>query len=857
MNLWIKLALKELRNHRRFSLFFILNLMLGLVGFLILDSFRASLDHYFTGRSKAILTADIGIQSTRPFQDEELEEVGAVLGAGHEEVRQTTFFHMISTKGRSRLVQIVGVSEKFPFYGDLILSRQGKVTPELAKRDLYDGQAIWVFPEVLISLGVRVGDVLKIGNGSYRIVDTIADEPPGAFNTFGMAPKVYIGLNQIEATGLIKPGSRAFYYLFYKFASPLDEQALAVFLRERLQERFGTALAIQVITPQDASERVSRALVHIGDYLGLTALVALFLAGIGTAYLFRSYFNSRLKEVAILMSLGAYRNDALKVLLCQVVILGVCAAVIANTLAFVLMPLLPALLQDFLPKGFETLLRPGSFVLAGFMGSVGSVLFCVPILINLRDVEPAWLFHETGTMIWTTGRWTLRNWVSYQPGLAAFWGLAIWQAKSFLVGSIFIGLFLAAAGILGAVIWLVFAGIDRISLKSVVFRLAFRSMSRNKMSVTASFLAISLGALLLNVIPQLHKGLNEEINQPEGHSLPSFFLFDIQPEQIEPLQTYLDTQGYPMRYVSPIIRARLETVNGNPPALMPENRRMNRGEESEQRLRRYGMNLTYRVGSYPSEDIVEGRRLKDEYDLKADQPAEISVEVRYAERLGYEVGDVLGFDVQGIAVESRIVNLRRVKWNNFQPNFFILFQPGVLEEAPKSFLASVSGVSLEQKPLLQNGIVQQFPNVSMIDVARLVERVLQLTRQLSFALQFMAILSIVAGLVVVFSIARHEVHTRIREINLLKVLGGSFQEIRRIFLIEFGVIGGTASLCGVILSFAMSYSIAELVFESIWSFSWQFGLVSIGLVGGLSILASLSATWRVLRQKPLNLLQAV
>jgi putative ABC transport system permease protein len=301
----------------------------------------------------------------------------------------------------------------------------------------------------------------------------------------------------------------------------------------------------------------------------------------------------------------------------------------------------------------------------------------------------------------------------------------------------------------------------------------------------------------------------------------------------------------------------LETVNGNPPELFPKNQRMTRGEESEQRLRRYGINLTYRVGSYPSEDIVEGRSLKDEYDLNADQPAEISVEERYAKRLGYELGDVLGFDVQGIEVESRIVNFRRVKWNDFQPNFFILFQPGVLEEAPKSFLGSVSGVSLEQKPLLQNGIVKQFPNVSMIDVARLVERILQLTRQLSFALQFMAILSIVAGLVVVFSIARHEVHTRNQEINLLKVLGGSFQKIRKIFLIEFGVIGGTASLCGVILSFAMSYSIAELVFESIWSFSWQFGLVSIVLVGGLSMLASLSATWQVLRQKPLNLLQAV
>ncbi len=857
MKVWIKLALKELRNHRRFSLFFILNLTLGLVGFLTLDSFKTSLDYYFASRSKAILTADIGIQATRPFRDEELKIFDAILGTSRQEARQMTFFHMGATEDHSRLMQIVSISKEFPFYGDLILSRQGRVTPKLVEQDLYDGQAVWVFPELLLSLGIEVGDFLKIGDASYLIADTVIEEPSGALNTFGVASKVYIGINQIETTGLVKPGSRVYYYRFYKFDRPVDEQSLAVSLRERLQTALGATQDVRVITPQDASAQVGRGLVYINDYLGLTALVALFLAGIGTAYLFRSYFNGRLKEVAILMSLGARRRDALKVLLWQVAILGVCAAVVANTLAFLCMPLLPALMRDFLPKGFATLIRPGSFVLAGFMGTVGSVLFCVPILMNIRDVEPMLLFHETASMTKSSGRWTVQHWLSYLPGLAAYWGLAVWQAHSFRVGSAFVGLFLAAAGILGIVIWLMFASLGRISVKSLAFRLAFRTMSRNKVSVTASFLAISLGAMLLNIIPQLHKGLNEEISQPAGQTLPGFFLFDIQPEQVEPLKTYLTTQGYPLRNVAPIIRVRLETINGKPPAAIPVSPRMTREEQAEQQLRQRGINLTYRIGSYPPEDIVEGRRTGDTYSAHSGQPAEISVEVRYAERLGYELGDILGFDVQGVMVEGRIVNLRRVRWNSFQPNFFIQFQPGVLEDVPKSFLASISSVPAEQKPLLQNGVVQQFPNISMFDVTRVVERILQLTRQLSWALQFMAMLSIIAGLVVVFSIARHEAHTRVWEINLLKVLGGSFQKIREIFLIEAGLIGGTASFCGVILSFVLSYSIAELVFESIWSFSWRFGLISIGLIGVLSILTTLSATWQVLRQKPLGLLQAV
>ncbi len=223
MNVWVKLAFKELLNQRRFSLFFIVNLMLGLTGFLMLDSFKLSLHQYFADRSKDILTADISIHATHPFRDDELREVDAVLGTDREEARQTTFFHMGATETTSRLLHIVGISDRYPFYGNLVLAGQGQVSPKLSQDDLVANRSIWVAPELLTALGTETGEKLKIGNASYQIKDTVIEEPSSSFNTFGVAAKVYMDINQIEKTGLIKPGSTVRYYRFYKFKRPEDE----------------------------------------------------------------------------------------------------------------------------------------------------------------------------------------------------------------------------------------------------------------------------------------------------------------------------------------------------------------------------------------------------------------------------------------------------------------------------------------------------------------------------------------------------------------------------------------------------------------------------------------------------------
>ena len=268
---------------------------------------------------------------------------------------------------------------------------------------------------------------------------------------------------------------------------------------------------------------------------------------------------------------------------------------------------------------------------------------------------------------------------------------------------------------------------------------------------------------------------------------------------METLQKTLISEKVNLNYLSPMVRARLEKVNGKN-FVYYEKVAMTREQERQQSFRRRNLNLSYRTELSDSEHIVEGRMLATNYDWDSGKPAEVSLEVRYAERMGLKLGDLLTFNVQEVLVEAIVTNLRRVQWNSFQPNFFIIFQPGVLEDAPSTFLGSIGGLDASGKLKIQNRIVSDYPNVSVIDVSRMVERALKISDQMVLALRLMAYLSILAGLVVVFSIARHEVDGRLWELNMLKVLGAKFSDIQKMIQNEFAVLGIFAGMFGVVLS---------------------------------------------------------
>ena len=856
--IWLKLAYKEIRNNPRFSLFFIFNLSLGLVGFIALNSFQGSINQHISNKSRAILSADIDIRSTYALTDEQLSKIESQIDGFLESTRRVDFLSMMAGEGSSRLIQILAIEENYPLYGEIVLGNQGPVSRKQLKEQLIDSNEIWVQPEILTALNLKIGSIVRIGAKSFKISNTIVDTSTGFALSGGFAYRVFMGRNQAEQTGLIDIGSRRSHHYFYTLPSNNDVKATVDKLQKYVAANFGENTYLRVQSHYNAGRRLTRFVGYLNDYLGLVSLVALFLAGVGTAYLFRSYLNANLKDIAILTMLGAEKSKAYLFLIIQLVFLGTISAVFSFLLSFLFLPLLNLLMEDFLPKGFVTVFSWQSVFLAFFMGIAGSILFCLPILRKIYTLKPMMVFNEDLRSSTSKSGFGFFHMLTYIPLLLTFWLLSVWQSQSMIIGSLFIVSLLGAFVILGILAWAFIQTAKRISpQKHLVLKLAFRNLFRNKIAVISSFLAIGLGTLLINLIPQIDYGLQQEIDRPESSNLPSLFLFDIQSNQIKPLEELLFENGYAMETIAPWVESRLSHIKG----VAVKEIELPKGEFRENRrgrwIRRRTQNLSYRADLYSSESIVEGKPFSGSYNFESNELPEISLEVRYAESLEVQVGDTLTFDVQGIPIQGKIVNIRRIQWQTMQPNFYVIFQPGVLEDAPSTFLATIYQVNPEDKIGLQNKVVKAFPNISMVDITMAVNKILEITNQISWAIQVMAFLAVFVGMIVVYSISRYNSQSRMKEINLLKILGASFGDIRKIIVLEFMIFGLVASGFGAFLSLGAFRVLSYAIFERLWPISWSVTFFTILAVTLLTIVSAYLGTRKALLQKPISLLQAV
>ena len=389
-------------------------------------------------------------------------------------------------------------------------------------------------------------------------------------------------------------------------------------------------------------------------------------------------------------------------------------------------------------------------------------------------------------------------------------------------------------------------------------RLAARSLARNRSSSITGFLALGLGVLLLSLIPQFQYSLEKEIglNEPES-KLPKLFLFDIQESQIEPLISLLDSKGKPLGNLTPWVRGKLLKVKGEDFAKVADENRESTDSDDQRRnrFRNRGFNLSYRDHLLESEEILSGRMVTSAYDPNSTRPAEISVEQKYAESLALDLGDQLEIEVGGVPILAEIENLRRVRWTSFQPNFFVQMQTGVLEEAPKTFIGTLSNITQQEKKDLQDALVEEFPTISILDVERTGRTILSIVRQMTWALQIMAGLSILAGLTILFSVSREKAHKLRWELNLQKILGASLSDLRNQVRLEFGMLGLFASLIGASLSALVSYVFAEVIFDRVWSFHWGLPCTITVIVVALSVFTAEIAARKVLKMKPSLLLQ--
>ena len=851
--LWIRLGLKELMKNRGFALFFILNLSLGLAGFIAIHSFGSSLDRHLDENLKEILTADLVLSSHSPLTQEELTLADEVLGQDKTHARLIRFYTMVKVGVNARLIRVMAFDDKYPLYGAFSLEGQS------SKKDIQEKPGVFMTRDTAYALGIRnkadVNTPLVLGNKTFRVQDFFIVDPDKSLTAVELAPKIYMGIEQLEGTGLIRFGSRIRYSHYYRLTRDADTPELTAKLRQRFAQKYPGPPRINIYDSRDVNQRLGRVTGYFTGYMGLVSVVALFLAGIATAYLFRGYLNLKQHQIAVLMSIGAKQSEIYFYLSFQLIILGTLASCLSVFISLFLIPAFPIIFQGLIPAHVRLTTDPVTIALAMGMGMTGSLIFCLPVFVRIFGIKPLILLRGTKAAGKRNVKRVLWQMASFLPGLTAFFWISIVVAGSIWNGIVFVAGFALALAFLSGMGWLIFSGCQTLSAtRHVVRKIAFRNLFRNKWSSLSCFVTIAMGVFLISIIPQVQKGLQNEIMRPEGLKIPVFFLVDIQDEQKQPFIEFIKLEDADLANISPMVRGRILTVNQQP---FYSRTRASDSKQSKsgRRGRRLEFNFSYRKNLDVSETIVQGRPLSQIlWDFESPAPFEISVEESFAERYGLGLGDLIGFEIQGIPMEGQVKNLRKVRWNSFQPNFFLLFQNGVLNNAPKTFLAAISHVARENRQELKNRIVNAFPNVSVIDVTQMAGTLLSITDKLSLSIRFMAWLAIAAGLVSIFSIARHEAWKNENQINLLKVLGADYRAIQAITLLEFGFIGFTAALFAILLSFGFSLAISWYFFDSLWQFDLWVCFMILLLTTCICMGTALTASRKVMNTKPVKLL---
>jgi putative ABC transport system permease protein len=785
----IRLAIRELKYAGWKLLTVLLILAVGFVGPLFASSLGTSVSRYLEDRSRQMLAADLVVSATRAFRAEETERIRSALNPVRE-TGEIEFVTMARGRDVATLVEVRGTAPDFPVFGSFQL--KGEAAPRPAS-ELSLEKVAWVFPEVLAQLGLRIGDSIQLGEASFQLKGEL-EQAPGQGRAVGFAPRVYIGRAFVTETGLTQFGSQVFHRLYLELPRGLAPEIAAA--------RVKAAIADQEIflrTPDDAIQGFERFFRFFGLYLGSITMIVFVLSWVSAFYILQIYLQDRLRNAAILMINGASRLRTGAVYVVQVFVLILAAFLTASAVVFGLVALTPVLLGSLLPEGF--VFRVWAIDWFSMLGvALGSALaFTSPFLVRLHSVRIQVLLGETALGL---GRLQpMAVIASYLPMLAVFFGLSVWLMNSWIEA-----LRLAGGMTLAAVLGLLtgralFRLFFRV-LKNTpgLARLVATSLSRSRFGVNLCFLALVLVALSLNLVPHLLTSVVSEVRPLKGKELPAYFLFNIPEGQVQELQEFVSDRSAELRFLSPMILGRVMLVNGKPPA-------------SEQ-LQRFPVRLSYREQRIPSETLIRGRDLPKSFDAQSGELPEISVEMRYAARMGFEMGDVIEFDIQGVPIEAKITSLRKVRWTDFNPNFFMVFQSGVLEDAPKTWLANLNmGGGEEEKTRIQYELVRAFPDLSVIDIGRTITRVLEVANSVIGPVTAAAWIAVAMSFLILIGIITHNLRLRHAEVDIQKILGADAPLIRRLIVGEYLATAAFAWFIGSGAALVIAWAVMTQVFE--------------------------------------------
>ncbi len=731
----------------------------------------------------------------------------------------------------------------YPFYGTVQMS------PNRPLSALLNDNTVVAGDDVLIRTHTKLGDSLRIGGQEFRIAGVIVSEPDrmtvnGSFN-FGL--RVMITRGGLDRTGLIIPGSRATQrYLFRLPAQGMSvEQA-----KEELKKVFTES---QVVDYRESNPTVTRGLDDATTFLSIVSLIALIVGALGVGMAMNAHLQQHLDGIAVMKSLGARSSQVICIYAFETAILGASGAVLGIIAGYGIERIFPHLIDRYFKLHVDLAFGWGTVAQGLAIGLLTTMLFTLPPLLRIRRVRPGVILRRN----MTEGRrpWW-RRWMESGAALASgavilagMGAIAAWLSNSSQVGIDFVIALLVGLVSLSAVAWMLLRGLRwfqrRASLRLPgTVRHGIANLYRPGNQAQSVLVALGVGVMFITSVYLVQHSVVSKIMENAPPGLPNVFLIDIQPSQeagVERLIRQLPGMDSTLDII-PVAQVRLTAVNGvalDPRKLQGFDRRFarTRGVTSAASLPR-------------GVEVLKGAWWRE----GATEPL-VAIEENAARALRVGPGAALDFDSSGRALHVRVAAIYRSETFRMGGMTEFNFTPATLAGSPAIDYGGVK-VKPENVGRLERALYDAYPTITVVSVAEALSVVQEVVDQVALVMRFLSVFAILAGVIILASSVAGTRFRRIREVVILKTLGGTRRKIANVFTVEFLIVGLVAGLMGGLLANGFANLILSRRFEAVHiSFHPWVMVVAMVATAVVADATGWLASFRILGQKPLEVLR--
>jgi len=824
----LRLALRNLVRDLRSGeiAVLVLALVVAVASLTAVSSFTSRVSRAVAQQAGEVLAADLRLESARPIDESYDREARS---RGLAAVRILSMPSVVFHGEDSSLVTLRAVSDGYPLRGSLKVADQPFGAARIAVGIPGPGEA-WADSRLLAKLGAPVGSSITVGAATLRVTRVLDYRPDQGAGFADLSATLLVNMADVPATQLIQPGSRVSRAVL--FAG--DARTVADF-RSWLESVKAGGERLQSVA--DMSPQVRASSDRAGRFLSLASMVSVLLSAVAVAMASRRYARRHLDGVALMKCLGASQGFVLRQSLVQLVVIAIAVAAVGTLTGYVAQAGLAWLLRDLM-KGA---LPPPSLD-AAWLGLATAVAilvgFALPPLLQLRRVPPARVLrHDLEPP-------PLRFVAVYGLAVGSVLALLFWLVRDARLVAWVAGGIAATFAALGLAGWALVRALRAFrGGAGVAWRYGLANIARRGRDSVVQVVAFGLGIMVLLLLALVRNDLLREWRASLPADAPNYFMINIRPDEGSAVAEFFAARGLPRTELVPLVRARLSALNGVPvDQLQFKSDRANGFVERE-------ANLTWARTLRDDNRLVAGSWWQD----GDGGGPRVSVEREFAEQLGIKLGDEVTYDVAGEKLSAKVTSLREVRWDSFQPNFFMVFSPGVLDDVTGTLITSVH-VEPAQRPALVQ-LVRTFPEITIIDIDALLTQVRSVMDRAALAVQYVFAFTLLAGLVVLLAAAQATRDERRFESAILRTLGASRRLVLTGVAVEFLVLGLLAGLLAAAGASVAGYFLAREIFDLAYVAEpavWVAGVAGGALMVGL---AGVMAAWSAVTQPPVETLR--